>query len=163
MESFIDLADIAKGLMSDNQQPTLKQKIINITDLSKFLCLQFFFYYIENLWMLSVNFRSSRSELFLGKGVLKICSQFTGEHRCRSASSHFEVGVTLTVIVNILRTPFPISTSGWLLPKFAITPLVKASDTRLVIKSISFVKFGFHVCHLKTSKQKLSCFELLHF
>ena len=119
--------------------------------------------------MLSVNFRSSRSELFLGKGVLKICSQFTGENRCRSASSHFEVGVTLRhgcspeSLLHILRAPFPISTSGWLLPKFAITPLVKASDTRLVIKSISFVKFGFHVCCLKTSEQKLSCFELLHF
>ena len=30
--------------------------------------------------------RSSRPEVFLGKGVLKICSKFTGEHPCRSAS-----------------------------------------------------------------------------
>ena len=31
--------------------------------------------------------RSSLSEVFLGKGVLKICSKFTGEHPCRSAIS----------------------------------------------------------------------------
>ena len=28
--------------------------------------------------------RSSPSEVFLGKGALKICSKFTGEHSCRS-------------------------------------------------------------------------------
>ena len=32
-------------------------------------------------------FRSSRPEVFLGKGVLKIYSKFTGEHLCRSAIS----------------------------------------------------------------------------
>ena len=31
--------------------------------------------------------RSSNTEVFLGKGVLKICSKFTGEHPCRSAIS----------------------------------------------------------------------------
>ena len=31
--------------------------------------------------------RSSHPEVFLGKGVLKICSRFTGEHPCRSAIS----------------------------------------------------------------------------
>ena len=30
-------------------------------------------------------FRSSHPEVFPGKGVLKICSKFTGEHSCRSA------------------------------------------------------------------------------
>ena len=33
------------------------------------------------------SFRSSRRELFLEKGVLKICSKFTGEYPCRSATS----------------------------------------------------------------------------
>ena len=37
----------------------------------------------DNTWI----FRSSRPEVFLGKGVLKICSKFTGEHPCRSAIS----------------------------------------------------------------------------
>ena len=31
--------------------------------------------------------RSSRPEVFLRKGVLKICHKFTGEHPCRSAIS----------------------------------------------------------------------------
>ena len=31
--------------------------------------------------------RSSPPEVFLGKGVLKICSKFTGEHPCRSVIS----------------------------------------------------------------------------
>ena len=32
-------------------------------------------------------FRSTHPEVFLGKGVLKICSKFTGEHPCRNAIS----------------------------------------------------------------------------
>ena len=49
--------------------------------------------------------RSRHPEVFLGKGVLKICSKFTGEHPCRSAisikshttllKSHFGMGVLL--------------------------------------------------------------------
>ena len=31
--------------------------------------------------------RSRRPEMFLGKGDLKICSKFTGEHPCRSVIS----------------------------------------------------------------------------
>ena len=34
-------------------------------------------------WIIALhvrNSRSSRSEVFLGKGVLKICSKFTGKH-----------------------------------------------------------------------------------
>ena len=32
-------------------------------------------------------FRSIRPEVFLGKGVLKICSKFRGQHLCQSAIS----------------------------------------------------------------------------
>ena len=42
--------------------------------------------------------RRSRPEVFLRKGVLRICSKFTGEHPCRSVIS-----------IKLL------STSGWLL------------------------------------------------
>ena len=38
-------------------------------------------------WGILIKFRSSPSEVLLGKGVLKICSKFTGEHPCRSAIS----------------------------------------------------------------------------
>ena len=34
------------------------------------------------------NNRSSHPEVFLEKGVLKICSKFTGEHPCRSEISN---------------------------------------------------------------------------
>ena len=37
--------------------------------------------------MQEARFRSSHPEVFLGKGVLKICSKFTGERPCRSAIS----------------------------------------------------------------------------
>ena len=33
------------------------------------------------------NYRSSRPEVFLVKGALKICRKFTGEHPCRSVIS----------------------------------------------------------------------------
>ena len=69
-----------------------------------------------------VNNRGSRSEVFLGKGVLKICIEFTGEHPCRSVIStklfcHFlEItlwhGCSPVNSVHIFRTPFLESTSG---------------------------------------------------
>ena len=43
----------------------------------------------------SMNYRSSHSEVFLGKGVPKICSKFTGEHSCRSVKSHISMDVLL--------------------------------------------------------------------
>ena len=49
--------------------------------------------------------RSSHPEVFLGKGVLRICTKFTGEHPCVSVisiklqaillKSHFGIGVLL--------------------------------------------------------------------
>ena len=57
-------------------------------------------------------FRSSRPEVFLGKGVLKICSRFTGEHPCRSAifQSNF-----IEITLRQSCSPFHKNTSGWLL------------------------------------------------
>ena len=69
--------------------------------------------------------RSSRPDVFLGKGVLKICSKFTGEHPCRSEISiklqsnfidiTFWHGCSPDNLLHILRTSFPRNTSGWLL------------------------------------------------
>ena len=42
------------------------------------------------------SFRSSYSEVFLGKGALKICSKFTGEHPCWSV-------ISIKVICNIIE------------------------------------------------------------
>ena len=65
---------------------------------------------------------SSHPEVFLGKGVLKISSKFTGEHPCRSVisiklqSSFIEIalrhGCSPVNLLHILRTPFPRNTSG---------------------------------------------------
>ena len=70
-------------------------------------------------------YRSSPPEVFLGKGVLKICSKFTGEHSCGSAISvklqrNFteitrQHGCSPLDLLHIFRTPFTKSTSKWLL------------------------------------------------
>ena len=69
--------------------------------------------------------RSSRPEVSLRKGVLKICSKCTGEHLCRSAisiklqSNFIEIvlrhGCSPINVQHIFRTPFPRNTSGCLL------------------------------------------------
>ena len=77
--------------------------------------------------LLIAKFRSSRPEVFLGKGVLKIRSKLTGEHPCRSAISiklfcnlikiAHRHGCSPANLLRIFRTPFPRKTSGWLLQK----------------------------------------------
>ena len=69
--------------------------------------------------------RSSCSEVLLVKGVLKICSKFTGEGPCRSVISvkllcnSIEIalrhGCSPLNLLNIFRTPFTKNTSGWML------------------------------------------------
>ena len=56
--------------------------------------------------------RSSRPEVFLRKGVLKICHKFTGKHPCKATflKSHFDMGVFLYICCIFsehlfLRTP----------------------------------------------------------
>ena len=51
---------------------------------------------------------SSHPEGFLGKGVLKISSKFTGEHPCRSL-------IPIKFFSKFFRTPFYKNTSGRLL------------------------------------------------
>ena len=87
---------------------------------------------ISNLYCQSWNslielwrFRSSRPEVFLIKGVLKICSKFIGEHPCRSViskrlqSNFVEVtlrhGCSPVNLLHIFRAPFLKNTSGRLL------------------------------------------------
>ena len=73
----------------------------------------------------SFSSRSSPPYVFLWKGVLKICSKFTGEHSCQSVvsiklpSSFIEIalrhGWSPVKLLHIFRTPFPRNTSRWLL------------------------------------------------
>ena len=58
--------------------------------------------------------------MFLRKGVLKICSKFTGEHPCQSAIENvLRHGRSSVNSLHIFRTPFLKNTSGRLL---LITP-----------------------------------------
>ena len=76
---------------------------------------------------LLTKYRSNHPEVFLGKGVLKICRKFTVEHPCRSAISiklqtnfieiAFRHGGSPANLLHIFRTPFPKKTSGLLLLK----------------------------------------------
>ena len=69
--------------------------------------------------------RISPPDVFLLKGVLKICSKFTGEHPCRSVfsiklQSNFientlRHGCSPVNLLHIFRTPFPNNTSEGLL------------------------------------------------
>ena len=72
--------------------------------------------------MLTLKFRSSYPEVFLIKGVLKICSKVAREHPCRSVIS-IKLQITLlhgfspVNLLHIFRTPFSKNTFGWLLLK----------------------------------------------
>ena len=88
--------------------------------------LVFFFIYfsfcIFSAVLALVTFRSIHPEVFLGKGVLKICSKFRGEHPCRSSismklkSNFFEIklrhGCSPVNLLYIFRTPSSKNTSG---------------------------------------------------
>ena len=60
--------------------------------------------------------RSSRPEVFLGKGVLKICNKFTGENLCQSVIQKICFANCSPVnLQHIFQTLFPKNTSGRLL------------------------------------------------
>ena len=65
--------------------------------------------HLEKYNTLDTKSRSSNTEVFLGKGILKICSKFTGEHACRSV-----ISIKLHLLV-IFRTYFLKNIYGWLL------------------------------------------------
>ena len=75
---------------------------------------------IKNL----AKFRSSLSQVFLGKVVLKMCNKFAGEHPGRSVISimllcnfieiAFRHGCSPVNLLHIFRTPFSKNTSGGL-------------------------------------------------
>ena len=71
--------------------------------------------------------RSSRPEVFLVKGVLNICSKFTGEHLCPNVISMKLLRNIIKIklrdrcspanLLHIFRIPFPKNTPGGLLLK----------------------------------------------
>ena len=77
----------------------------------------------------SMIFRSSRPDMFLGKGVPETWSKFVGEHPCRNGisiklqSNFIEIalqhGCSPVNLLHIFRTPFPRNTFGCLLLDFS--------------------------------------------
>ena len=80
------------------------------------------------IYTVSFTLSSSPPEVFLGKGVLKICSKFTGEQPCRSVitinfqSNFIEItlwhGCSPVNLLHIFRTLFSRNTSGGLLLQY---------------------------------------------
>ena len=112
--------------------------------------------------------------MFLGKGTLKICSKFTGDHPCRSAISimlqsnfieiAFRHGCCPVNLLHIFRTPFVKNTSVWLLLKISksIGILYKSRDvlSKQCLKQLyfsfihSYVNYA-NIAWTSTSKSKL--------
>ena len=67
--------------------------------------------------------RRSPPEVFLGKGVLKICSKFTGEQSWTTVLKLFRHGHPPPNLLHTLRTPFLNNTSEVLLRKSAALPV----------------------------------------
>ena len=87
-----------------------------------------FHYYFPTSFVLKIHktiqitsVRSSHPEVFLGEGVLKICTKFTGEHPFRSVISikflNYFIEITLEHFdfAAYFQNTFPKNTSRWLL------------------------------------------------
>ena len=77
------------------------------------------------------------------RGVLKICTKFTGEHLCRSAIL-IRHGCFSVNLLHIFRTPFIKNTSGWLLLHIAILKNI-FSSFHIIVTSCSNKLCLFHV------------------
>ena len=123
--------------------------------------------FIINIWdVLNVSIRSSRLEVFLRKGVQKICSKCTGKHQCRSAilikleSSIIETtlrhGCSPVNLLHILWIPFVKINSGRLLLVNVVCRLTLNTTKSIDKKSIIvFVDLYFQsLCDVYTLSRK---------
>ena len=90
---------------------------------SQLFCKDFDCIIFEQLFLLNnfPLFRNSPPDVFIEKGVLKLCSKFTGEHLCRSVMliklfcnfTEITLGYGCSPVnsLHIFRTPFPKNTS----------------------------------------------------
>ena len=102
--------------------------------------------------------RSNHPEVFLKKGVLKICSKFTGERPTLSCEatllkSHFRIGVPVKLL-HIFRTPFHKNTSGQLLlnrrRSSIIMTLSKWHTSKVLIKLMLTLTPGYNCILIRT-------------
>ena len=112
--------------------------------------------------------RSSRSEVFLRKVVLKICNRFTGENPCRNAisiklqSNFIEIalrhGCSPVNLLHIFKILFLKNTSGQLLLAWSYSKtinfeLIHSNSSLFLI--IVQLNFGCH--HRLFEQQKAAC------
>ena len=141
----------------------VKSSIINVWQGTRYTCL----------------FRSSHLEMFLQKGVLKLCRKFTGEHSCRSAvsiklqSNLIEItlrhGCSPVSLLHIFRTAFLKNNPEWLLPSL-LTVGTEALLRRCSVKKDILTIFAMftrkHLCWslvlIKFIKKRLlhNCFHV---
>ena len=95
---------------------------------------------------------TSHPEVFLGKGVLKICSKCMGEQPCRSAisikvqSDFTEIalrhGCSPVNFLRILRTPFPLTFAYLLRTELKKPPTFRIFDR---ILKVCYLRLGIAV------------------
>ena len=104
---------------------------------------------IEVLW--TKNFRRSCPEVFLGKGVLKICSKYAGEHSRRNA-------ISIKLLCNFIKITLRHGCSPVNLLRIFITPFSKKTSGRLLLKlkpGVGYIKIQKtnYCCQLKCTKR----------
>ena len=118
--------------------------------------------------------RTSRPEVFIGKGVLKMCSKFTGEHPCRSVisiklqSNFIEIalrhGCSPVNLLHIFRTSFLKNTCDGC---FRIIYFDRIKVQHLLVNvTIQYVPCLLYECThskiLKNSNDYLFCQSAIH-
>ena len=104
----------------------------------------------------NVLFRRSRLQVFLGKEVLKICSNFTGEYLCRSvisincittlSKSHFDMGALLQICCIFLEHLFartPVDGCFWLFKNIKGTLMQIWKSTSIIVFTLKQYAEGF--------------------
>ena len=106
--------------------------------------------------MKNYTYRGSCPEVFLEKGVLKICCKFTGEHSCRSAisiklqSNYIEItlrhGCSPVNLLHLFRTPFLKNTSGRLLLHLKYIKVFSQRNSYIPLTLKETLTFFLQIC-----------------
>ena len=116
--------------------------------------------------------RSSRREVFLRTGVLKICSKFTGEHPCRSAisikllCSFIEItlrhGCSSVNLLQIFKILCPKNTSGGLLlmALFRLKSSFRSRDIQIFVFPSSPLFLNVGHCFRRWSKINIKVYDV---
>ena len=90
---------------------------INISSIKLTACTRNSIRIFHNRSLANAWYKSSQPEGFSGKGVLKTCSKYIGEHTCQSSFIEIALwhGCSPANSLHIFRKSFLKNTSGWLL------------------------------------------------